>query len=304
MTSTNSALTRVITFANGKGGVGKTSCSTNVAGIAAASGWRVLVIGLDPQGNEGHDLGFRWEGKGDDGDTLMTALTQGTPLTPVLTDVRPGLDVISGGAVLDDLEDVLSGRSRRGGDTRTALADALVPLAPNYDLIVIDTPPIRPTLSQLALAATRWVVVPTKSDRSSIRGLGEFAPQLVRAREVNPDLELLGALLFATATAATTVRKHAIQDIEDTLGGAAQMFSTVIRHSEATAADAREKGMLVHELVAHGEQAEPWWKALREGRVPPRVPTSPGLAQDYASLTQEILARMVAQEQGQEAIHA
>ena len=57
----------VIAFANGKGGVGKTSLTANVAGLAADAGWRVLAVDLDPQGNLGSDLGYDQTDKGDDG---------------------------------------------------------------------------------------------------------------------------------------------------------------------------------------------------------------------------------------------
>ncbi len=55
---------------NGKGGVGKTSLTANLAGLAALSGWRVLAVDLDPQGNLGRDLGYL--GDADDGQTLAT----------------------------------------------------------------------------------------------------------------------------------------------------------------------------------------------------------------------------------------
>ena len=54
---TLSSLQNAVAIANGKGGVGKTSITANVAGTAALSGWKVLAVDLDPQGNLGNDLG-------------------------------------------------------------------------------------------------------------------------------------------------------------------------------------------------------------------------------------------------------
>lgn len=170
------------TFANGKGGVGKTTCAVNVAGRTAAAGWRTLLIGLDPQGNVGHDLGYAWANSGDHGQHLVDALVTGQALYPVLLDVRPNLDVISGGDALDDLEDVMSGRARRNQTTHAFLAGALTGLANDYTHIVIDTPPTRPSLLHLALSATRWIVVPTRADRSSIEGLRTLAAQIISVR--------------------------------------------------------------------------------------------------------------------------
>lgn len=69
-------LSRVITFATGKGGTGKTSCAANVAGLAAQAGWRTLLIDLDSQANLGHDLGFS------ESEELTTALTWSTRSSP------------------------------------------------------------------------------------------------------------------------------------------------------------------------------------------------------------------------------
>ena len=291
-------LSRVVTFANGKGGVGKTTCAVNTAGLAAAAGWRTLLIDLDPQGNVGHDLGYTWAKAGDRGQHLVDALVTGQPLRPVLTDVRAGLDVISGGEVLDDLEDIVSGRARRNQTTHGLLSAALIEIAGTYDLIIIDTPPTRPTLLQLALAATRWIIVPTRADRSSIEGLRTLAAQIVKARTINPAIGVLGAVLFDSGTSATVVRRNAITDIEQALDGAATMFESVIRHSESAAVDAREQGILAHELAEKADTAEPYWKALREGRTPTRVPGSaPALAEDYVLFTQEVLTRIAANEE-------
>lgn len=288
-----SDLSRVVTFANGKGGAGKTSTAVNVAGLSALAGWRTLLIDLDPQGNVGHDLGYTWAGASDQGQHLIDVVVTGQPLKPVLEAVRPQLDVICGGERLDDLESVLMGRVGRRHDTHTLLAEPLSHIADNYDLVVIDTPPTRPLLLQLALAATRWIVVPTRPDRSSIEGLRTLAHQIVLARETNRALQILGAILFDTATAATVVRRNAAEDIRTALDGAAPLFDAVIRHSESTAVEAREKGALVHELAEQVATAEPYWKALQEGRTPTRVPGSaPALAEDYVLLCQEILTRI------------
>ncbi|MGH3372435.1 MAG: ParA family protein, partial [Nocardioidaceae bacterium] len=284
----------------GKGGTGKTSCSTNVAGLAAAAGWRTLLIDLDSQGNCGHDLGYRWDGRGDNGDHLVTTLVAGGQLTPVLTDVRPNLDVICGGDRLDDLDDVVAGRERRGQDGRSLLRNALADLAGEYDLILVDTPPSRRSpLVLLALAAARYIVVPTKSDRASIEGLQVLGKQILDIRDTtNPDLEVLGAVLFDLGSSATVIRRNAAEDVNDALGGAAPLLEAVIRHAEQVAVQTREKGKLVHELAEVVHAAEPYWVALKEGRRPERVPgTAPALAEDYVLLAQEILNRINAAEQ-------
>src|SRR5690349_23660686 len=97
MGSVAAELARVVTVANGKGGVGKSTTACNVAGLAAVAGWRVLLIDFDPQGNAGHILGYRWEGRSDGGRHLVDTLITDRPLTPLLRNVRPNLDVVPGG---------------------------------------------------------------------------------------------------------------------------------------------------------------------------------------------------------------
>lgn len=283
-------LTRVVTVANGKGGVGKSTVAANVAGLAAAAGWRVLLVDFDPQGNAGHILGYAWRGESDGGKHLVEALVAGTTLRPPLRGVRTNLDVIPGGEELDTLEDVLAGRVKRGQDIHGSFAAALAPIADDYDLVVIDTPPTRPVLLRMALGATRWIVVPTRPGRMSIEGLRALAAEMVIARAGNPDLELLGALLYDVESSATVIRRNAVEDITAALGGAAPVFSTVVRHALAPVCESEEQGLLIHEIAEKVDTAEPFWVALKEGRRPNRVAGSaPALAEDLVLLTQEIL---------------
>lgn len=283
-------LTRVLTFANGKGGVGKSTTACNVAGLAASAGWRVLFIDFDPQGNAGHILGYRWQGHSDGGQHLVDVLMSGRDLSPVLVGVRDNLDVVPGGEALDTLEDLLAGRVKRGHSIHTLFAQALAPVAAGYDLVVIDTPPTRPLLLRLALGATRWIVVPTRPGRTSIEGLRALAVELAAVRDFNPDVELLGALLYDVELTATVIRRNATEDIIAALGGAAPVFTNVIRHALAPVCESEEKGLLVHEIAEQVDRAEPYWKALQEGRKPNRLPGSaPALAEDFVLLTQEIL---------------
>ena len=295
------ALTRVVSVANGKGGAGKTTTACNVAGLAALAGWRVLLVDLDPQGNAGHLLGYTWAGESDGGRHLVDALRRKEPLRPTLEGVRPGLDVVCGGAELDDLEAVLTGRISKGEETGNVLAWPLAQVAPDYDLVIMDTPPTRPLLLRLALSASRWIVVPTRAGRMSIEGLRAMARDVAAAREFNPKLEVLGAVLYDVETNATVIRRNAVEDVETVLDGAAPVFHTVIRHAQAVAVRGEEQGELAHEMAEKVDGAEPWWKALREGRRPERLPGSaPALAEDFVLLTQEILTRIDEQEKALE----
>ncbi|GAW52538.1 ParA family ATPase [Nocardioides sp. PD653] len=305
---TKDVLSRVITFANGKGGVGKTSCSANFAGLCAAAGWTVLFVDFDAQGDAGNDLGYKDTEDNDRGAHMLQVLDAHKPLQPVLRQVRPNLDVIPmGRRMLKMIEHVLEGKRQRGTEFRLMLAEALAPIARDYDLIVIDTPPDRPDVLQLVFGATRWLVIPTKSDRSSIGNLQDLSEELEEVRHANPDIEILGVVPYDFDTNAGRIKRNAIEDIHAVLGDASDVFYDAddevvfIRHSNA-AVDARNAGKLVHELAEMAQdEEEPWWQALREGRKVDRIPGSVGgLAGDHLLLTNAILTRINSFEEAQE----
>jgi len=111
---------------------------------ASTSGWKVLLVDMDPQGNLGLDLGYRHGALDDDGSALAQSLMFGSVLTP-LKDVRPNLDVIPGGAELDQAAaGLIAQGSKDGSKAKLALARSLSPIAAKYDIIFIDCHPAFP----------------------------------------------------------------------------------------------------------------------------------------------------------------
>ena len=173
-----STLHNSIACVNGKGGVGKTSVVANVAGILANSGWKVLAVDLDPQGNLQKDLGYRSHPDHDHGATMFRALTAAEAIAPVLTDVRENLDVVPGGEQLVYAD---AGLGRQGFDQRL-LAARLAPIADQYDVIMIDCPPAGGIMGTLAMGAARGLIIPVKADDGSTEGLELVARQFEQAK--------------------------------------------------------------------------------------------------------------------------
>lgn len=293
----DSRLARVVCTASGKGGVQKTSLTANTAGLAAAAGHRTLVVDLDPQGDISDDLGYFGDPRLDEGQHLATAMATGAPLKAVLPAVRPNLDVVPGGEFLADVKGMLLARQSRGAAKFDLLARSLGPLADAYDLIFIDTPPTDDMLQLLALRAARWLLIPTRADTSSIRAIQTIAQRTAEARADGHLLDILGVVLVGVPTAANRVRQDAQADIERLLGGVAPLFSGGIRDSAAVARQTRDKGILAHELAEQVEGAEPFWKSLRDGVTPHRLPgTAPALANDYVKVAEQVLRRIDALE--------
>ena len=293
MTYEDDDLARVICVANGKGGVFKTSLAANIAGLSAAAGYRTLVVDLDPQGDLSDDLGYFDNDADDHGQGLAAALVTGQPIIPTLRGVRPNLDIVTGGVHLADVAGALVSRIARGASTTDLLTHALAPLVSSYDVVLIDTPPVDTTLQVMALGAARWLLVPTKADASSIRGIQRIAERVADARTGGHRLDILGVVLTGVPTAASRVRADAVADITAVLGGTAPLISTVVRSSDAVARECRAQGILAHELAERLEGVEPFWRALRDGHTPQRVPGSaPALADDYVHVTEQVLRRL------------
>lgn len=289
-------LSRVIAVINGKGGVGKTTVTSNVGGLLAQSDYKVLVVDFDTQGNLGLDLGYADTDADDGGKSLAAALLFGSPVN-VLSDVRKNLDVIVGGEALHHASAGLSAAQGRT-DPRIALASVLTPLAGDYDMILIDCPPGNEALQSAAIAAARWALVPSKADEGTARGLTEIARRLDQVIDINPDLDLLGVVLFDVESQATNVRENARRMIAETIGTRDVIFDAVIRHSSSVAQQARGRGLLVHELDDAARKQPEWWKIRRgeadAGEVVTR--TAASVADDLHALTTQIVTRLADRE--------
>ncbi len=281
-------LPNAIAVANGKGGVGKTSLSANLAGLAAISGWRVLLVDLDPQGNLSSDLGYTDdEDVNDEGQRLLTAVESGRPVEPQ-RDVRPNLDVVTGGTFTEQVEDLVRRRQYEGDDRAlSAVDDALKPLVADYNLVVVDCPPAVGCLVDLAFSVARYLVIPTRGDAASLNGLTRTASRFVQVRRTtNPDIDLLGICLFGFGAQDVRLVAKARQQLEDALGGIAPVFPTFIRHSRKAPDDMRELGLLAHEYHQTAEQAPTWIEDRNATRY---SSSAAALAQDYQGLVGEIL---------------
>jgi chromosome partitioning protein len=200
---------KVISFANQKGGVAKTTSTLNLAVAFAESGYRVLAIDLDPQGNLTMSQGI-------DPDkvekSMYDVLVHHIPLTDVIQ--KREIDIAVASIDLAGAEIAMStqiGRER-------SLEKAIKGVASDYDFICIDTPPSLGLLTVNALTASDRVIVPVQCEYLSMRGLMQLKNTLEMIKEnLNPRVQIEG-ILPTMLDSRTVHAKEAVEILEENFG--------------------------------------------------------------------------------------
>jgi chromosome partitioning protein len=199
----------VIAFANQKGGVAKTTTTLNLAVAFAESGYRVLCIDLDPQGNLTMSQGI-------DPDkvekSLYDVLVQDMPISEVIQHREIDIAVAS-----IDLAGAEIAMSTKIGRERS-LEKALKEVSGDYDFVCIDTPPSLGLLTINALTAASKVIVPVQCEYLSMRGLVQLQNTLRMIQEnLNPDVRIEG-ILPTMLDSRTVHAKEAVEILEENFG--------------------------------------------------------------------------------------
>lgn len=273
---------KVLVIANGKGGVGKSSLAAALAVVMSLLGKKVLLVELDPQGNNAEDLGFIGDKEMyDNGEGQAQAILSGTGFKPT-GEARPGLWVVPGGEALEEITEELYIQRRIARETGDnswlyMYANAVAQVEDEYDLIIFDVAPGSLVLQAQAMTAGDMVIVPSRSDESSRKGLRTIARRFVEAKPHNPSLSLIGIVLFGITSSGTRVTSNIREHLERDVRGSAPVLESVIRYVESVAVKCRQMGLVPAELAREpGIEASTATSAKR-------------LAGDYRSLATEIL---------------
>lgn len=181
-------MTRVVAVVSQKGGVGKTSLVQNLGAELAAQGKLTLLIDLDPQSNLTTGWGVD---PGAERLTVYDAMTEPQQSTRTLLELRPNLYLMPANLDLAGAELAFINAI----DRNTKLRKALAPLAPHFDLILIDGPPSLGFFTVNALAAASEILIPLQVHPYAYKALDQLLTIVQQVQEINPALALSGIVM-------------------------------------------------------------------------------------------------------------
>lgn len=243
----------VLSIANQKGGVGKTTTAVNLAAALSEMDCRVLLVDFDPQGNATSGLGMRSEATVP---TIYEALSELAPISEALRPTAlPNLVLAPANIDLAGSEiELVAALSRE-----QKLRRVLEPIRGDFDVIIIDCPPSLGLLTVNALCAADGVVVPIQSEYYALEGLGAFRhnAELIRS-QLNPRLEIVGFVL-TMLDARTRLSQQVVAEVRNHFGD--RVFKTriprTVRLAESpgfgqpiTVFDSASRGALAYRRLA------------------------------------------------------
>ena len=251
---------RVITFANHKGGVGKTTSTLTVGQELARRGQRVLFLDCDPQ----HNLTMSFAAKA--ATHLGTVIRGERTLKQIIVGVGEGMGLAGSARELTQLEKILGQQPTY----QFFLRDQLEEVAADYDYVLIDTPPALTSLTYAALVASDAVFIPVQPEFYGYEGLTTLLDACaIMGKNFNPRLKVGGLFLTKYSASYRLSLHHDVVAImrDNAVTGPLLMTTSIRQNGKLSEAQIEKQNLFTY------------------------APSSNGV-EDYRNLTTEILARL------------
>jgi len=246
---------RILSVANQKGGVGKTTTAINLGTGLAAVGEKVLIIDLDPQGNASTGFGIP---RNEREVSTYEILIDEAPLKSAIMPTKiPDLHIVPSTVDLAGAELELVNIPRRSFRLRDCLAQYFENLPagmPDFDYVLIDCPPSLNLLTVNAMTASNAVLVPLQCEFFALEGLSQLLRtiELVKS-SLNPDLEIQGVVL-TMFDRRNNLSDQVAKDVREFMGD--KVYKTVIpRNVRVSEAPSHGQPALVYDHRCAGSKA-------------------------------------------------
>jgi chromosome partitioning protein len=245
---------RILSLANQKGGVGKTTTAINLGTALAAIGERVLIVDLDPQGNASTGLGI--DRRSRSVSTYDVLIGEAPLRDAVVATAVPRLHIAASTMDLSGLELELGATRDRAFRLRNAIAALNTDATEDtdYTYVLIDCPPSLNLLTVNAMAASDAILVPLQCEFFALEGLSQLLQTVEQVRStLNPNLSIHGIVL-TMFDSRNNLSNQVVADVRQFMG--AKVYKTMIpRNVRISEAPSYGKPVLVYDLKCVGSEA-------------------------------------------------
>ncbi len=240
-------MVKIISVANQKGGVGKTTTSINLATSLSAINNKILLIDADPQGNASTGIGISYENRSPNLYDLIVNET--LDLNAIKKTIVPGLDIITANTNLAASEIELAEVKNR----EFVLSNLLYKIE-EYDYILIDCPPALGLLTINALVASSSIIIPLQSEFFALEGISSLVNSIELIKEnFNPNLTIEGIVL-TMVDKRNSLSSLVEKDVRDHFGETVYK-TTIPRNVRVSEAPSHGKPAILYDVNSSGSVA-------------------------------------------------